>query len=132
MIFGVKHPARWMVKLSMRPYGKLEMTIPGRRDSVIFDKAPLPKSRWTHVTLVYHYGKGISPAIRLFIDGHLADTSDIAYPRLDQALSTEYFIGDISSNAQATWALASAYLLSVTLRESLSAALLNLLINMVA
>jgi hypothetical protein len=101
MIFGVKHPARWMVKLSMRPYGKLEMSITGRRDPVIFDKAPLPKSRWTHVTLVYHYGKGVSPAIRLFIDGHLADSSDIPYPRLDNALSTVYFIGDDSSNAQA-------------------------------
>ena len=109
-----------MVKLSMRPYGKLEMSIMGRRDSVIFDKAPLPRSRWTHVTLVYHYGKGVSPAIRLFIDGHLADTSDIPYPRLDNALSTVYFIGDISSNAQANWALASAYLLSVALRACFS------------
>lgn len=120
MIFGVRHPTRWMVKLSMRPYGKLEMSIMGRRDSVIFDKAPLPRSRWTHVTLVYHYGKGVSPAIRLFIDGHLADTSDIPYPRLDNALSTVYFIGDISSNAQANWALASAYLLSVALRACFS------------
>jgi hypothetical protein len=121
MIFGVRHPTRWMVKLSMRPYGKLEMSIAGRREAVIFDKASLPRSRWTHVTLVYHYGKGVSPAIRLFIDGHLADTSDIPYPRLDNALSTVYFIGDISNNAQASWALASAYLLSVTLRECLSA-----------
>lgn len=120
MIFGVRHPTRWMVKLSMRPYGKLEMSITGRRDAVIFDKAPLPRSRWTHVTLVYHYGKGVSPAIRLFIDGHLADTSDVPYPRLDNSLSTVYFIGDISNNAQASWALASAYLLSVTLREWLS------------
>ena len=73
------------------------------------------------MTLVYHDGKGVSPAIRLFIDGHLADTPDIPCPRLDNALSTVYFIGDISSNVQANWALASAYLLSVALRECLSA-----------
>ena len=73
------------------------------------------------MTLVYHYGKGVSPAIRLFIDGHLADTSDIPYPHLDNALSTVHFIGDISSNAQANLALAPAYLLAVALRECLSA-----------
>ena len=122
MIFGVKHPVRWMIKLSMRPHGRLEMSIMGRRDPLIFNGRPLPKSRWTHVTLVYHYGKGVSPAIRLFIDGHLADSSDIPYPRLDNALSTVYYIGDDSSNAQANWALASAYLLSVTLREYFSCA----------
>jgi len=103
-----------MVKLSMQPYGKLEMSITGCHDPVIFDKAPLPKSRWTHITLVHHYGKGVSPAICLFIDGHLANMSDIPYPRLEHALSTVYFIGDTSSNTQASWALAPAYLLSVT------------------
>jgi len=53
-----------MAKLCLRPYGKLELHISSRREALVFEKAPIQKSKWTHVTLVWFVGKGISPAIR--------------------------------------------------------------------
>ncbi|KAG8759860.1 hypothetical protein FRC14_004821 [Serendipita sp. 396] len=113
LIFGIKHPNKWMSQLKIRPHGKLQLHISGRRDPGLFDKAPIPRSKWTHVTLVWFVGKGVSPAIRLFFDGNFVDSIDISYPRLENSTSTTYHIGDESSNAQASWSMASAYLFSM-------------------
>jgi hypothetical protein len=53
-----------MAKLCLRPYGKLELHVSSRRDPLLFDKIPIQRSKWTHVTLVWFVGKGVSPAIR--------------------------------------------------------------------
>jgi hypothetical protein len=55
-----------MMKLSMRPYGKLELHVPNKREPLLFDKAPLQRSKWTHLTLVWHVGKAFIPAIRTY------------------------------------------------------------------
>lgn len=67
MLFGIGHPSRWMMKLSLRPYGKLEMNVSSRRDALLFENSTVAKARWTHIALVWHYGKGVSPAISTFL-----------------------------------------------------------------
>jgi hypothetical protein len=65
MLFGVKHPNKWTLKLSLRPYGKLELALPhAKRDPIPFDKSVVPKSKWTHVTLIFHAARGTNPSIR--------------------------------------------------------------------
>ena len=135
LLFGIRHPNKWMTKLCLRPYGKLELHVPSRREPQLFDKVAIQRSKWTHVTLVWFVGRGVSPAIRvynlvlfffitwqspgLFIDGNFTDSHDISYPRLENSMSTTYHIGDESNNAQASWSMASAYLFSLPMGNEL-------------
>ena len=55
----------------------------------------------------------------LFFDGNFVDSLDISYPRLENSTSTTYHLGDDSNNAQATWSMASAYLISMPMGNEL-------------
>jgi hypothetical protein len=60
-----------------------------------------------------------SGVLGLFIDGNLVDSQDVAYPRLENSYSTAYHIGDESNNAQASWSMASAYLITMPMGNEL-------------
>ena len=63
VLFGARTAHRWLVKLSIRSDGKLELWTSAIRDPVILEQSLIPKGRWTHLTLVHHSAKSPAPAI---------------------------------------------------------------------
>lgn len=120
--------------LRLRSDGKLELSSSSNRDSVIFSKATIRKSRWMHLALVHYPSRSSNPSIRmffvwwtiavylsclgLFVDGVIQDGINWAYPRPDskpQVLT--YTIGNGIAGKSPSWCISSAYLIATPIRE---------------
>ena len=56
---------RKLLTFSLRHDGKLELRSTGNRDAAVFSKSNLPKTRWTHVTLVHYPHRVSKPTISM-------------------------------------------------------------------
>ncbi|KAG7440786.1 beach-domain-containing protein [Guyanagaster necrorhizus] len=119
-IFSVRTGSTSIVDLRLNTDGNLELQTSAHKSVTVFGKSNIHTGRWTHVTLVHHPHKTSQPSIRLFIDGVLVETLMWAYPRSDlSAQSVEYVVGSSDSEAQMSWCIATAYLITRPLGDEL-------------
>ncbi|KAL4252230.1 hypothetical protein ABKN59_005526 [Abortiporus biennis] len=118
-LFSFHHGDFVQFALRVRPDGKLQCECTASKDPYIFGQ-PITKSRWTHLALVHHPHRASNPTIRLFIDGALSDSVHWHYPKSDGFHKSSYcLVGDDDEEADMSWCLASAYLLSVPLSDDI-------------
>lgn len=135
-IFSVDLNSRTILALQIDPDGKLKLQTSSNRKSVVFTKSKIGKLRWTHLALIHH-PTSTNPSIRelqslvtyvflnyprqgMFIDGILNDTVNWAYPKMESVAQLgTYTIGDASAEATMSWCIASSYLLSSPLGNSI-------------
>jgi hypothetical protein len=55
--------SQWIIHLGLRPDGALEFT--SNRETIVFPKAILPRSRWVHVTIVHYPHRATNPSFRM-------------------------------------------------------------------
>ncbi|KAF8154493.1 hypothetical protein B0H34DRAFT_660452 [Crassisporium funariophilum] len=133
-LFTAEMPLRVLLKLSLRPDGKLELqsstpSTPVSSPSsagkdttqpVSFASSAIRKGRWTHVSLVHYPHRGSNPNIRLYVDGVFVEGLSWPFPRSDSGFQIgKYSIGDVSGKAKMSWCFASAYLLATPLADEL-------------
>jgi hypothetical protein len=137
-IFGLRVPSGWIIQLALRPDGTLELVSSGHKEAFVFSKAPLPVSRWFHLTLVHHPHRATNPTVRkstltfpasntiadgavgIFIDGVLTTGVNWQYPKpLSTSLPGAYVVGDDDALGNASWCLASTHLFSIPLHDDL-------------
>ncbi|KAF8584664.1 beach-domain-containing protein [Ramaria rubella] len=118
ILFGVRTVQRFLLKLSIRADGKLELWTNVVRDPAVLEQSLVHKGRWTHLSFIHYPAKSSPPSIRIFIDGALTDTLTWSYPKLDSQPTT-YTLGDIYTPTNLTWNLASACLLSTPLSDDI-------------
>ncbi|TFK55260.1 beach-domain-containing protein [Heliocybe sulcata] len=119
-VFTFRIESRSLFSLSVCADGKLQLRGTAERDIFVSAKGRVPKSRWTHVTVVYYPHRASNPTIRVFVDGLLTDTANWAYPKSESITAVgTYVLGDDSESANGTLCITSSYLLSHPLADDL-------------
>ncbi|KAI0067044.1 beach-domain-containing protein [Artomyces pyxidatus] len=119
-IFSFRLLSRTVFTLKMRTDGRLELWSYGQPLPGVVTKSSFPKSRWFHVTIIHYPHRGTNPSLRFFVDGVLIDLVNWSYPKPDYIAQTgAYILGDDSDDAQMSWCVASATLISKPLGDHL-------------
>ncbi|KAI0317827.1 beach-domain-containing protein [Amylostereum chailletii] len=111
-IFSFRMQSRTFFSLRLRPDGHLELWSSSQKETTKL-KLPFPQSRWTHVTVIYYPHRGTNPSLRIFIDGVLTELFSWAYPKNESHTQTgTYVLGEDSDDAELSWCMASATMLT--------------------
>ncbi|EKM77777.1 hypothetical protein AGABI1DRAFT_121854 [Agaricus bisporus var. burnettii JB137-S8] len=109
-----------IISLLLRSDGKFELRSNASREAVIFTKATIRKSRWTHLALVHYPSRSSNPSLRLFVDAVIQDAVNIAYPKPDtKCAGLSYRIGNGTTGHSPSWCLSSAYLIAAPIHDDI-------------
>jgi hypothetical protein len=64
VLFGLRLPSKWVLRLSLRPDGSAELWSGAYREPVVLARTVLPTLRWAHLALVYHSNRATNPTVR--------------------------------------------------------------------
>jgi hypothetical protein len=67
ILFGIKLPNKWVLRLSLRSDGSLELFSGAYREPVPLPRTVLPTLRWAHVAVVYHANRAATPTVREYL-----------------------------------------------------------------
>ena len=134
-LFTISIDSKPVITLRIHSEGNFELSTSSSRDSVVFSKATIHRSRWTHVALVYYPSRSSSPSIRmshglsftcywslpgLSLDGVIQDGINRVYPQPIVKGPIIYTIGGCQLDKSPSWCISSAYLVATPIRRHLS------------
>ncbi|KAM6494725.1 hypothetical protein JOM56_009348 [Amanita muscaria] len=120
-LFSAKLDSNTLAEVKLNEDGVLTLSTAVSPPPLPSTRSKIAKSRWTHIALIHYPHRSSNPAIRLFIDGTLADTIQSAYPKPGSVPGLgQYILGDDSDSTQLSWCISSAYFMSVPLSDDIS------------
>jgi hypothetical protein len=135
VLFGLKLPNKWVIRLSLRHDGSVELWSGAYSQPVALTRTVLPTLRWVHLALIYHSNRATNPTVRgcpcvrmhvcladsiptgMFVDGTVTDAMQWVYPKPEPVPQTGTWVLGDSAGSPLSWSLASAHLLGVPLAD---------------